>query len=442
MNRPEIFEAVRVAFDRGRWVLLTNGDGSPREITIDLVERPDDLWAGEFVECSARFSEPPPSAYAAHLPPTPAHPEPPLTAEEEDLVGKASAHLFARGVPAEHDAMMRVRRRLRYLERREDIGKWRPFTTDDQKPMSEIGDALRMATDDHGPAIPAQGSSASYAAPLPPGPIVYEFALQDCTQKGGSVPYSLEGVRLSDAPDSDMATRADWVHVYDRVTRERRTLKRPPADRILTGLRDVAADLRGKGHAESVRAFHDHQAKRGDPVEPPFGCGSGNPSPEQVRSLFVGVEAEVGAIVDPVPSVGPLTSTDGLKAGDVLRVIRAEKFGGMGGWENGDIATVIEAYGPGKDLGGASGSVVVTRVANGEHYQYHADRFAFVARPGVWMPWEGGENPVPGLSVRIRWRHPRPIAGDRVFPSDRIGWHDPTITDYMVVDTPPAPSDT
>jgi hypothetical protein len=141
IKRGDLHLAVSAAFTRGRYVLMTGGDGDLREITIDLRERPDDLFDAD--------------------------PE--------------------------------------------------------------------ASTDDHGPAVPAQGQ---------PGPIVYEFALQETA--AWALGFGLDKIVAPDAPDAAAFHVADWVHVYDRVTRERRTLKRPAPDAILTGLQDVAADLRAR----------------------------------------------------------------------------------------------------------------------------------------------------------------------------------------------------
>jgi hypothetical protein len=97
------------------------------------------------------------------------------------------------------------------------------------------------ATDDHGAAIPAQTQNR-----FRPGPVVYEFALQDVDPNRVPWPPTLNWAVLRDAPDQAAASTADWVHVYDRVTRERRTLKRPAPDAILTGLRKIASDLRAR----------------------------------------------------------------------------------------------------------------------------------------------------------------------------------------------------
>jgi hypothetical protein len=357
MNRPEIFEAVRVAFDRGRWVLTTGADGSPREITIDLAERDDDGF---------------------------------------DWVDNSSPGRLNAASP----------------------------------------------TDDHGPAIPAQDFTAG---PLkaPAGPIVYEFALQDVERPKNDKALwiiSLDSVSVRDAPDEEAAESADWVHVYDRVTRERRTLKRPPADRILTGLRDVAADLRrgmrvrhagpaSNGDTASVLHVENGWAMiqcdtverpglspvdhlevvgtvRGAPVEPPFGCA-------------------------PMPPVGPLTSTDGLKAWDVLRVL--DSYPTLG--EVGALVRVAQIDG-GKWIG-------VTH-HNAGLPSWKADRFAFVARPGAWMPWEGGENPVGQMDVRVIFKDGEHLtaAADILEPFWKNTTGDEAIDRYMVIDTPPAASDT
>lgn len=116
-----------------------------------------------------------------------------------------------------------------------------------------------FASDDHGPAVPAQAVSeglTSYMIQTGPSDRpgfstmeevvkVYEFALEDVPHVDG---LWLGNVVVTDAPDVQAARAADWVQVYDRVTRERRTLKRPVSDKIVKGLADVAADLRG-GHA-------------------------------------------------------------------------------------------------------------------------------------------------------------------------------------------------
>jgi hypothetical protein len=155
IKRGDLHLALSAAFTRGRYVLMTDGDGRPMEITVDLRERPDDLF---------------------------------------------------------------------------DVGDSDLGQTPHVRSMPTIGE---LATDEHGPAIPAQ---------VQPGPIVYEFALQDTAV--GAMGFGLDGVEIEDAPDHASFAAADWVHVYDRVTRERRTLKRPAPDAILTGLQDVAADLR------------------------------------------------------------------------------------------------------------------------------------------------------------------------------------------------------
>jgi hypothetical protein len=153
IKRGDLHLALSAAFTRGRYVLMTDGEGRPLEITVDLKERPDDLFEGE----------------------------------------GAGLH---------------------------------PWMTDGER-------AEAFVADDHGPAIPAQGQ---------PGPIVYEFALQDTAAY--AVGFGLEKIVAPDAPDAAACHAADWVHVFDRVTRERRTLKRPAPDAILTGLQDVSADLR------------------------------------------------------------------------------------------------------------------------------------------------------------------------------------------------------
>lgn len=278
IKRGDLHLALSAAFTRGRYVLMTAGDGQPVEITIDLRERPDDLFDAE-----------------------------------PDFV------------------------------------------------------TLDAATDDHGPAIPAQSVRQN---PQPPtGPRVYEFALQDVFTDGY---FGLEQVGRNDAPDQAAAAAADWVHVYDRVTRERRTLKRPAPGPIEAGLRDVAAELR--------RGF----------------------SPEDATHI------ESSA---PLPPVGPLTSKEGLRAGDVLTlgfsqapsVVRFVEVIPAGQAYGGEIRVEFEGGSPG---------------INGAHH------FSFVGRPDAdgWMTWAGGENPVPG--ARVEWRNREGSAAE--CPADELaGWSHP-----------------
>lgn len=50
------------------------------------------------------------------------------------------------------------------------------------------------------------------------------------------------------------------------------------------------------------------------------------------------------------------------------------------------------------------------------------ERFAFIDRPDAdgWMPWSGGENPVPGQMVEVKWRNGRVFIG----PSDDVALFD------------------
>lgn len=264
-----------------------------------------------------------------------------------------------------------------------------------------------VPSDDHGAAIPEQAESlvkGQFSEPR-----VYEFALQDAVFIGPNA--KLQDVVTGNCPDLKAYAAADWVHVYDRVTRERRTLKRPEPDVVLTGLRDVADDLRGK----TDDAMHRAAVEAG------------------YADLGAYVEAQTPA-ADPMPPVGPLTSTEGLKAGDVLRVVFAAKHGGMLGFEDGALATFTQPNGP-KGLG--------SMMSDGEEHWWDVDRFAFVARPGVWMPWEGGENPVPGLRVKVKNTYGREVDEPEPRPSERVAFSGPAACSaFMVVDTPPASSDT
>lgn len=185
--RGDLHLAVSTAFNRGRYVLMTDGDGRPREITIDLRERPDDLFAAED-DCLAA-----------------SEPETPRTVEELVIKLSLDASEFEASVAA-----MRL------------------------KHPGVFGE------DDHGAAIPAQTAKG-----FTPGPLVYEFGIHDVERwRGTERDYALAQTTVHDAPDPAAAAAADWVHVFDRKTRERRTLKRPPPSPVETGLYDLAADLR------------------------------------------------------------------------------------------------------------------------------------------------------------------------------------------------------
>lgn len=294
--------------------------------------------------------------------------------------------------------------------------------------LARVNTALD-AEDDHGPTVPAQGlcwdlsNAKPYDGPKfePIGqrPRIYEFALQDIRERPiyaeAGIEITLANAELCDAPDIEAVDRADWVHVFDRVTRERRTLKRPEPDAVLKGLNDVAADLRGRGgrvtadYANTERGEEVFTApKRGDPVDPPFGCYT--------------------------PPVGPLTSTDGLKVGDVLRSLVS-------------VATCRdEGYIARVEGLGYEGIHYVDKQGCKVHTA-SPETFAFVARPGVWMPWSGGENPVPGMDVMIRYDD-HPETGPH--PSGALIWARPwsatlpelNVAAFMVIDTGKASSDT
>lgn len=221
LPRLDLARAVTDALGRGRYVLMTSGDGTPQEITLDLKERDDDLFGTELAD-------------------------------------------------TEHDGMVPDRIRT-------EGGVWVHV----QRPAD-----APPCSDDHGATIPAQGEHHRSAeivgeengwAVREPGPRVYEFALQEAKRPPWADAATFDNATMLDAPDALSANAADWVHVYDRVTRERRTLKRPEPDRILTGLRDVAADLR-RGYpldqAAARWAINEAYPERGAPVEPPFGCAA------------------------------------------------------------------------------------------------------------------------------------------------------------------------
>lgn len=290
IKRGDLHLAISAAFTRGRYVLMTGGDGEPREITIDLRERPDDLFGAE--------------------------PE--------------------------------------------------------------------SATDDHGPAIPAQGR---------PGPIVYEFALQDidANRLDGWPPMLTTSV-LKDAPDQAAASTADWVHVYDRVTRERRTLKRPAPDAILTGLQDVAESLRGRPVALAARAHGKSEAVR-------------------------------AAVEAAIPPVGPLTSTEGLRAGDVLRALHP--------YTKESTSERLFAVGAVVNYAGPAFPKEHLMLVGFDELNFGVRSFAFVGRPDAdgWMTWAGGDNPVPGAVVEVRTFGKGEFAGK----ADNMDWRDMGESGHQIV---------
>lgn len=282
---------------------------------------------------------------------------------------------------------------LDLLERDDDL-----FGLLDADSLERVIDRVNTALDaedDHGPTIPAQLKSVLRGQFPDPSPRIYEFAVDEMERSFSGRHIPLENVMLTDAPNWKAAVAADWVHVFDRVTRERRTLKRPEPDAVLKGLSDVAADLR---------------AKRGDPVEPPFGCYT--------------------------PPVGPLTSVEGLKVGDVLRVIDG------GGYMRANEIVTLCGIGD-FPISNGGGRVKVSWGGG----NWCPNRFAFVARPGVWMPWSGGENPVPGMRVKVLHRDDdviEAVSGEGA-ASDWTHELEPQpgdIVSYMVIDTGKASSDT
>lgn len=118
-----------------------------------------------------------------------------------------------------------------------------------------------------------------------------------------------------------------------------------------------------------------------------------------------------------MPPVGPLTSTENLLPGDKLRALVTTSA-----FSKGEILTY---QGP-----GPLGECMVFGMS------WMASRFAFVARPGVWMPWNGGKNPVPGMKVRVRGANAT-VAFHNAEVSDNFDWTQNgsfhTIREYMVI---------
>ena len=98
------------------------------------------------------------------------------------------------------------------------------------------------------------------------------------------------------------------------------------------------------------------------------------------------------------PTPGPLSAEDVklLVKGDLLRVIDPHP----GCHKTGDIISVVGtlAVSPTEDW--------VQVAVDGVTVEQYPSRFAFIGRPDAdgWMPWSGGENPVPGQRVEYRMR--------------------------------------
>ena len=194
--RGDLHLAVSTAFNRGRYVLMTGGgDGQPIEITIDLRERPDDLFDADYdkrVDADQRRREAEimsrPENIGRWFPfnvEPPASLKPPPERHHPDVE------------PAVYEAMRQIkgeRRRASLvgqalgLDAHEtgaaagaNVLDW--FTAK----MENLSESA-YTTDDHGPAIPAQGELRRSAevvgeengwAVREPGPSVYEFAVGD-----------------------------------------------------------------------------------------------------------------------------------------------------------------------------------------------------------------------------------------------------------------------
>lgn len=203
--KTEVLRAAVVsAFDRGRYSVRfeTQPTGAdlavvPSSITLDLGERDDDLFEDFSDELAKREGLEPRTVHFGYT------------------MAPGLAEKIAR----------------RNLEEALGLGA-------DLLGAEAVAEAMEaFVSDDHGAAIPAPGTYER------DGLKVYEFALQDAVYIQGG---KLSDIIMAHAPDLQAAAHADWVHVYDRTTRERRTLKRPAADAVLDGLADVAADLREK----------------------------------------------------------------------------------------------------------------------------------------------------------------------------------------------------
>lgn len=123
---------------------------------------------------------------------------------------------------------------------------------------------------------------------------------------------------------------------------------------------------------------------------------------------FMEMERMMEAEKTPTPGI-PLSaeSVKLLKAGDVLRCVKGSDEAPA--IATGEIVTFIRPSGS----GGVSNCIVTSA---DETFGYRPGRFTFIGRPDAegWMTWSGGENPVPGQMVNLRWLG---LAGD-----DHASW--------------------
>lgn len=164
---------------------------------------------------------------------------------------------------------------------------------------------------------------------------------------------------------------------------------------------------------DRIRHYAGLVAGRSDGISPP------------IQSIAdIASEIRPAPAADSMPQVGPLDSTEGLKVGDVLRVIKAAKYGGMMGISDGQLVKVADI----------PSSICIVNQGGPYEGQFDVTRFAFVARPDTWMPWEGGENPVPGMMTKVRCRDGRELGpqGSEYWTWVSIGDHFGDITAYMI----------
>jgi hypothetical protein len=278
--------------------------------------------------------------------------------------------------------------------------------------------SVAFAADDHGPTVPTDGWTLirrSVNTPRDTGPIVYEFALQEAVAYNGFRPVRLDAATQNHAPDYVAASNADWVHVYDRVTRERRTLKRPGEDRVVKVMADVA---HGKSSAlcdAVAAALGDDPAMRRAAVEAGY------------ASLKDYVEAPAPAPVSvPAPAPGPLTSAEGLVRGDVVMCRNKPTRAFVG-----RVAHI------------SADRLAVEVVGRDRASFCNVSDCSFIGRPDAdgWMDWPGGENPVPGASVFTLTAACRAVQNK----SEDLDWSTSftnPIHRFRLVDLPALPSET
>jgi len=107
------------------------------------------------------------------------------------------------------------------------------------------------------------------------------------------------------------------------------------------------------------------------------------------------------------PTPGPLSAEDVklLVKGDLLRCVVCEPSAAWSSQRQPQIGEICRLVAATEDRVTVEGYEAFP----GQLFKWLPSRFAFIGRPSAdgWMPWSGGENPVPGQVVEVRLRNGR-----------------------------------